>query len=298
MEWNIEVKDIFTSESNFYSIKKNKVTIGRSEDNDITINNQYISSKHLTLSYRNDCLYAKDENTSNGSEINIDFIWQEIKREKKAELPIQLKLAKAVIVVVQPKESQLISLKEVERKESILVLDLCDSTKLAFKDDKMAFHLKKRLSAIARPILFKQDLLYFKSTGDGFLATFPTALNALDAAQKIMQSINTRNQKSDHPPIHVRIALHYGKTYLIDPVSDDIHGSDINITFRLEGIKKGAFSKFLVKLPKADRILCTKPFYDELDNKLKRKQNRFYCLGPVKMRGVEGKIEVFRFDWC
>ncbi|MFP4364683.1 MAG: adenylate/guanylate cyclase domain-containing protein, partial [Spirochaetia bacterium] len=170
-------------------------------------------------------------------------------------------------------------------------------TVISFKNDKMAFHLKKRLSAIAKPILFEENMNFYKSTGDGFLATFSGPLQALDVAQKILQALKKRNGTTDNPPIQVRIGLHFGKTYIIDPVTDDIHGYDINLTFRLEGLKKAAFSKFFVKLPQVNRILATRSFYDQIDNRSKRKREDFRLIGPAKLKGVDEKIDIFDVAW-
>ncbi|MCG8572482.1 MAG: FHA domain-containing protein [Spirochaetes bacterium] len=297
MEWNIEIKDIISNKSKFYTFNKKKITLGRGSNNDIVIHNKYISDHHLSLWYQDHRYFVQDEQSSNGSEINLHYKWKELKKESTAHLPLQLKLAKAVIMVVQTNESQIITIKEIEHEEAIMVLDLCDSTKMSFQNDKIAFHLKQRLSNISKPILYKNGVNFFKSTGDGFLATFPTTVRAFNAACRILRSINKRNQVSPNASIHVRIALHRGKTYIIDPVSDDIHGKDINITFRLEGLTKKALEKQSRKFCESDRILCTKYFVEDYEKKSRRKTRAFTYIGLAKMRGIKEKLEVFQAIW-
>lgn len=293
MEWNLEVKDIFSNKSEFYTFNKEKITIGRGQANDIVIQNQYISDKHLTLNYIDGNYTVKDEKSSNGSEININNKWKKLSKKMTTEIPIQLKLAKAVVINIQSNESQLITLKELGVEEAIMVLDICDSTKMAFINENIAFHIKKRLVSISKPVLYSCNVNLFKNTGDGFLATFAKTAEAYKAAKKILESLEKRNLRTNHALIQVRIALHKGKTYVIDPTTCDIHGNDINITFRMEGLKKRSFDKLETEIPEVNRILCSKYFYDDyLANNKKGKAVFKYC-GKAKMKGIRKKIEVY-----
>ena len=169
MELRIEVKDILSHSSQFYSFKKDRISLGRNPKHDIPINNKYISDTHASLNMKNNTLYIKDEKSSNGTEVYADYRWKQLEgKQVQFPLPVQIKLAEAVVVTIQSGESQIISLSEVENESSIMVLDLCDSTNQARKDEQIAFHLKQRLSNITKPILYGADIQFYKNTGDGF----------------------------------------------------------------------------------------------------------------------------------
>jgi class 3 adenylate cyclase len=154
--------------------------------------------------------------------------------------------------------------KKQEKFQGIMVLDLCESSKLANTDEKMAFHLTMRLQSIAKRILDKANVDFFKSTGDGFIATFDNVMNAFDAAESLLKVLKTRNKRTPNPPINVRIALHAGKTHIYGDTNKDIYGIDVDLTFRLEHVKAGAFPSLKTVLPEQNRILCSKDFVHEL----------------------------------
>lgn len=297
MDWNIEVKDIISNVGNYYTLHKDKVTIGREESNDIVIDNKYISSHHLTLKATQTSISVKDENSSNGTTLNKDNKWIVLKGSQKVNIPIQIKLAGAVLVNIQSNVSQVYNLKELEQQEAIMVVDICDSTRLSSLSDEIAFHIKRRLSTIAKPILYNNHINFFKSTGDGFLTTFPTSENALDAAKKILQALEKRNNNTTNPPINIRIGLHLGKTYVIDPVTKDIHGNDTNITFRLEGIKPRDFIKVEQDFPKTNRILCSHDFQDDIIKIAPQKASHIHYCGKAKLKGIKDAVDVYNIPW-
>jgi uncharacterized Tic20 family protein len=64
----------------FISNKQN-LSLGRTISNDIIINNQYISSKHLEISMLNNKIYIQDTNSSNGTYIDGEKILPRQKKE-------------------------------------------------------------------------------------------------------------------------------------------------------------------------------------------------------------------------
>ncbi len=298
MELRIEVKDILSHTSQFYSFKQDRIFLGRNSEHDITIQNKYISDTHASLIIKDNNLYIKDERSSNGTEVYMDYRWNPLKgRQMKFHLPVQIKLAEAVVVTIQSGESQIISLSEVENESSIMVLDLCDSTTQARKDEQIAFHSKQRLSNITKPILYGAGIQFYKNTGDGFLATFASSTQAVNTAMEILKVLEKRNKKTKNPPINVRIGLHKGRTYVIDPATEDIHGIDINITFRIEGLKKTAFTSVRKAIGEQNRILASKTFYDDYQKKTRRKKELFDLCGSAKLKGIKERIPIYRLNW-
>ncbi|MBN2658399.1 MAG: FHA domain-containing protein [Spirochaetales bacterium] len=298
MMLSIEVKDILSNNSRFYNLSDSEIVFGRDPGSQIAVNNKYISSKHATLFQEDGKVYIRDEKSSNGSEYYTHYKWLPLgPRKKELSLPLQLKLAEAVVITIQSGESRIVSLTEVKNDSAIMVLDICGSTRQAVYNEEIAFHLKQRLNTIAKPILYGAPVNFYKNTGDGFLATFDKTTQAVNCAVKILRTLEKRNGKSKNPPIHVRIGLHKGQTYVIDPATEDIHGIDINITFRIEGLKKSSLPKGTVLYEERDRIFASIAFYDDYKKHSKRKKEIFTSCGPAKLKGIHDKIEIFKLNW-
>ncbi len=68
-----------------------------------------------------------------------------------------------------------------------------------------------------------------KTTGDGFLAEFSSAVNAVKASVAIQNAMLSRDDAGD--PLRLRIGVHVGDVAIRD---DDIFGDSVNIAARLE----------------------------------------------------------------
>jgi class 3 adenylate cyclase len=298
MELSIEVKDLLSNTTQFYSFDKKYITIGRNDSKDIVLQNKYISDFHASITQKWDVVYIKDEHSSNGTEIYSNYRWNALgDRSQKVKVPLQIKLAEAVVITIQSGDSQVVSLPEVENDSSIMVLDICNSTNQALNNEQIAFHLKQRLNNIAKPILYDSPILFYKNTGDGFLATFPKATQAVNTAIEILKVLQMRNKRSTNPPINVRIGLHHGRTYLIDPATEDIHGIDINITFRIEGLRRNGFNRMKQDIGIQNRILASKDFYLQYQKQTRRKKKIFDLCGSAKLKSIKEKMQIYRVNW-
>jgi class 3 adenylate cyclase len=157
----------------------------------------------------------------------------------------------------------------------------------------MALHLKQRLQQLAEPVLTEYGMRFFKGTGDGFLATFTTASKTVNAAIELVGRIKHRNARTTNPPIHYRIALHYGETWGISTGGQDIHGNDVNITFRIEGAQQEAFGATQFDLPRMDRILCSRALLDEIRGKEGLDVPAETALvGSATLKGIHDPVEI------
>jgi pSer/pThr/pTyr-binding forkhead associated (FHA) protein len=155
--------------------------------------------------------------------------------------------------------SMMIPIESLKKKAAIIVLDQCNSSGIADANEQVAYHLKKRLHALTEKVLSDHPGSYNEGTGDGFLGIYEDPKEALQVAIKISKLINKRNISTKNPNLHFRLALHYGKVYSL---GKGIHGNDINITFRIEGISSDGFLNPKRNLPKVDRIICSGDFLD------------------------------------
>lgn len=311
MEWHVEIKDLSASTTNHHSLDKAIIKIGRNKNNDIAIDNKQVSRDHAVLEYENGYFFLEDLQSTNGTYLNLGDSWKKISHRIQISMPATIRIAKDILVLVSSKvlepgesrtsiedsanvpESHLHSIMSLERDEAIMVLDLCGSTTIASIDEKMAFHLKKRLEEITKEPRFANNINFYKNTGDGFLATFPSSMDAIKAAKEMIIALHRRNKHTKNPPIHIRISLHKGKTYLIDPQTKDIHGNDINVTFRIDGIQEDEFISLANKYPSMDRILCSKEFVHDIRKTSNSYKEDFVHCGTARLKNIEEPKEIF-----
>jgi class 3 adenylate cyclase len=311
MEWLIEIQNLITRESWSRTFDTDRISVGRNATNDLVIQNNFVSREHLFISNEKGSCYIADNQSANGTLIRRGGKYERLSDKSIVRLPVHLMVGSEISICVSSKAaaegttqtaiisrdekqflSQVISIKNLGRDEAIMVLDLCESTRMANKDDAMAFHIKRRLESISATALESHHVRFFKRTGDGFLASFPAATDALRAAREIIINLMERNQRTNNAPIHVRVALHKGKTYTIDSESGDVHGNDVNITFRLEGVTAAAFEKLENELPEKDRIVCSSVFADEIQGQPDLHVDCAYC-GKAMLKGIDKPVDVF-----
>ncbi|UPJ73467.1 adenylate/guanylate cyclase domain-containing protein [Bradyrhizobium sp. 187] len=124
----------------------------------------------------------------------------------------------------------------IQRKLSaILAADVAGYSRLMHTDEE-ATHLKLTtlLAEAVEPAIAEHGGHIVKNTGDGFLATFPSAVQAVRAAVQFQTHITevTIADKEDRR-IAFRVRVNIGDV-IVEP--DDIFGDDVNIAARLESI--------------------------------------------------------------
>src|ERR1700722_3993157 len=119
-----------------------------------------------------------------------------------------------------------------------------------------------------------------KLTGDGALAEFPSAVDALGAAIEFQQAMAEANQNQpEDTAIVFRIGLHLGD--LIVDV-DDLYGDGVNVAARLEA-----------EAP-AGGIVISGDMYNAVIGRLKA---AFDDTGSLALKNIERPIQVFRVGW-
>ncbi|MBF0337612.1 MAG: HEAT repeat domain-containing protein [Nitrospirae bacterium] len=181
------------------------------------------------------------------------------------------------------------------RSEAILVIDLCNSTGIANKyGDRFALILTRILTDVVRPMAKKQRFQFLKSTGDGFLITFPKVENAVRFAVDVLNDIAIHNRTADETQIiQLRFAINFGET-TVDAKGDRL-GVATNMTFRVEGVKPsdiisiaGGISK--EQMPLVDRIFITETAVEEA-SKMEGISSRL--IGLFELKGITGLHRVY-----
>lgn len=299
MGWEIRLTDIERGGQSARSFANNTVRIGRHTDNELVLTHNQISRLHLTLSKEGERFFAEDS-SRNGSFLKEGDKWSRLAGKTELELPATLRLADWTAQIEYRSDedwdkSVIIPAGHlVKRTEAILVFDLCESSRIANENDHMALHLKQRLMQIADPVLAEHGQRFFKGTGDGFLSTFPAAGKALAAALEMEKRLQHRNSRTANEPIHYRIAIHCGDTWGISTGGQDIHGNDVNITFRIEGVQREAFAAPACDFPRMDRLMCSRQLLDDLQKtEMLPASVQPMEIGSAALKGIQDPVTIY-----
>jgi adenylate cyclase len=121
----------------------------------------------------------------------------------------------------------------VRRLAAILAADVVGFSKLIGNDEAGTLSaLREIRREIVNPLLTEHGGRIFKLMGDGMLAEFPSAVQALRSAIGIQERMRERNiQASSGLRINVRIGVHQGDVVV---EGSDLLGDGVNIAARLE----------------------------------------------------------------
>ena len=113
--------------------------------------------------------------------------------------------------------------------------------------------------------------------GDNMLGEFSSALNAVNCAVKIQDTLNGLNAKFDeNRRMHFRIGIDLGEIVIDDEV---LYGDGINIASRLEG------------LAEPGGICISEIVYSQVHNKL---NSGFVDLGPKRLKNIPNPVRVYK----
>lgn len=129
---------------------------------------------------------------------------------------------------------------------------------------------------LVRPLLAIHHGREIKSTGDGFLVEFDSALKATQCAINIQRRIFERNAEGGFAPIQIRIGIHLGD---VVQQASDILGDAVNIAARIE------------PLAAPGGICLSGAVYEQVRNKI---PEEFEKLGPTLLKGLETPIHIYR----
>jgi len=143
-------------------------------------------------------------------------------------------------------------------------------TTAAHRHEARALELLQEQEGIVRPLVRAHRGREVKSTGDGALVEFPSALEAVECAIEIQRRLHERNVAGAASPIQLRIGIHVGD---VESRDDDIFGDTVNIAARV------------LSVAEPDGIALTEQVAHHLENKLDL---------PVENQGLRGLKGVVR----
>jgi len=143
-------------------------------------------------------------------------------------------------------------------------------------DEARTLESLRQQEKIVRPLFAAHHGREIKSTGDGFLVEFDSALKATQCAVEIQRRIFERNSEGAEPPIQIRIGIHLGD---VVRRGKDILGDAVNIAARIESIAEPG------------GICISAAVREQVWNKV---PDRLEKLPPTTLKGLESSIEVYR----
>jgi adenylate cyclase len=166
---------------------------------------------------------------------------------------------------------------EQRKLAAIMFTDMVGYSALSQRNEALALELLEEHRRVVRGLLPRHSGREVKTTGDGFLLEFPSALAAVQGAVEIQNALHERNQIS--PPerqLRIRIGIHVGDVVMRD---GDIHGDGVNIAARIE------------PLAAAGGICISNAVQEQVRNKLAQPMA---ALGPAELKNIELPVVVHR----
>ena len=152
---------------------------------------------------------------------------------------------------------------------AIMFTDIVGYTALMGNDERKAFELLRKNRAIQKPIIEKYNGRWIKELGDGVMASFNTASDAVNAAIKIQQACNTAKN------FQLKIGIHMGEVVF---ENDDVYGDGVNIASRIETLGVGS------------SVLMSKSIRDQVKNNA---EFQMTLIGSFEFKNVGEPVEVF-----
>jgi len=167
---------------------------------------------------------------------------------------------------------------EQRKLAAIMFTDMVGYSALAQRDEALALDLLEEHHQILRDVLLMFQGNEIKSTGDGLLVEFASALAAVQCAIEIQRTLAERNEKkSEERQIQIRIGIHLGD---VVKRGDDVLGDGANIAARIE------------PLAEPGGICVTQAVFEQIENKVPQPCVRLDAAGSGEMPAGVGVFKL------
>jgi adenylate cyclase len=157
-----------------------------------------------------------------------------------------------------------------------MLTDMAGYTAAAQADEKATLALRREQEAIIRPLLSEHQGRRVKSTGDGMLVEFESALKATECAVGIQRRLHERNGRKGITPIILRIGIHLGD---VEQEGSDIFGDAVNIASRIEPVAEPG------------GVCLSGAVYEQVRNKV---PDKFEKLPARELKGLQLPMDLYR----
>jgi adenylate cyclase len=172
-------------------------------------------------------------------------------------------------------------MREQRKLAAVLAADVVGYSRLMGRDEAGTLaRLKEHRAQRLEPALSRYGGRLVKLTGDGVLAEFGSAVDALRAAIEFQQAVDLANaDQGEDQRIMFRVGLHLGDL-IVD--GDDLYGDGVNIAARLEGEAA------------AGGIVVSGALHEATAGKL---QAEFVDLGRLSLKNIERQVQAYSVAW-
>ena len=143
-------------------------------------------------------------------------------------------------------------------------------------DEKSTLSLRNEQDSLVRPLVSAHHGREVKSTGDGLLVEFDSALQATECALSIQRRLHERNARAGVNPIVLRIGIHLGD---VEQQGSDIFGDAVNIASRIQPVAE------------AGGICVSNAVREQVWNKI---SDRLEKLPLTALKGLRTPVEIYR----
>jgi len=160
---------------------------------------------------------------------------------------------------------------------AIMFTDMTGFSRKMGESERLTLRLLRDHNRIIRFLVRKHHGQIIKSTGDGFLMDFDSAVEAVQCALEAQERFQRYNQgKAEDEHVVVRIGINLGEVRIVD---EDLFGDEVNIAARIQ------------TLAEPGGICITRDIYDYVKSKLS-----FVAvnLGPKELKNITHKVELFK----
>src|SRR6516164_7546240 len=164
------------------------------------------------------------------------------------------------------------------RLSAILAADVAGYSRIMHSDEETThICLTALLAEAVEPAIAEHGGHIVKNTGDGFLAEFPSAVEAVRTAMQFQNRIHELTiDDAEDRRIALRVGINIGDV-IVEP--HDIFGDGVNIAARLEGVAEPG------------GICISSSAYDQVRGKV---GVEFVDLGEQRLRNIARPVRVYR----
>ena len=164
------------------------------------------------------------------------------------------------------------------RLAAILAADVVGYSRMMGEDEAGTLSLVRSLrSDLIEPKIVEHKGRLFKTMGDGFLAEFPSVVNAVACAVAIQQAVDVRTSSlPSDAQAKLRIGVHLGDVIV---ESGDVYGDGVNIASRIEG------------LAPPGGLVVSAMVHDNIGNRL---DLAFEDLGEQNFKNIATPVKIYR----
>jgi adenylate cyclase len=159
---------------------------------------------------------------------------------------------------------------------AIMFTDTVGFTASVQADEALTLGLLQEQVELIGPIVATHQGRVIKSTGDGFLVEFESALKAIRCSIEVQRRIHDRNAEENRVSIQIRIGIHLGD---VERNAGDIHGDAVNIAARIEPIAEPG------------GICVSGAVRDQVWNKI---PDRLEKMAPRALKGLKEGTDLYR----